>query len=306
MRSRTVLVVLGLLALAFGLGVYTGRAGSLDPPSGPMDAASQMFTLDDIYNVLNDGTGAYKMAFFREPASGPGTGSMHTLDEIMDIAPLADNKKGALPGDVLSGKTYWGLRSDAAWGPQTGTAALYSAGVPKTGQTECYKSQGPWAACTCGSENCPSGQDGDLEKGVPWPDPRFTDNGDGTVTDNLTGLVWLQDADCWGKETWAQALAAATGAGPWFCASPAGIVANDWRLPNIQELQSLIDHSQSYPALPPNHPFADVQNHLYWSSTTDAESTWEAYRVSLATGGQFKAMKTDTNTAHVWPVRGGQ
>ena len=40
--------------------------------------------------------------------------------------------------------------------------------------------------------------------GVEWPNPRFTDNGDGTVTDNLTGLIWLKDANCFGQKTWDQ------------------------------------------------------------------------------------------------------
>jgi hypothetical protein len=47
--------------------------------------------------------------------------------------------------------------------------------VPKTWQTTSYG----------------TGDDGDLRKGVAWPDPRWTDNGDGTVTDHLTGLIWL-------------------------------------------------------------------------------------------------------------------
>ena len=50
--------------------------------------------------------------------------------------------------------------------------------VPKTGQTVMYRSQ----------------DDGDLQKGVAIPSPRFVDNGDETVTDNLTGLVWLKNA----------------------------------------------------------------------------------------------------------------
>jgi len=41
--------------------------------------------------------------------------------------------------------------------------------------------------------------------GVSWPSPRFTDNGNGTVTDNLTGLIWLKHASCYGKRTWADA-----------------------------------------------------------------------------------------------------
>ena len=51
--------------------------------------------------------------------------------------------------------------------------------VEKTGQTTSYA----------------TGDDGDLEKGLAWPNPRFTDNEDGTVTDNLTGLIWLKNAN---------------------------------------------------------------------------------------------------------------
>ena len=51
--------------------------------------------------------------------------------------------------------------------------------VPQTGQTDYYA----------------AGDDGALQKGVPWPTPRFTDNGNGTVTDNLTHLIWLKNAN---------------------------------------------------------------------------------------------------------------
>jgi len=55
--------------------------------------------------------------------------------------------------------------------------------VEKTGQTTCYNTSGTEISCT------DTGQDGDLQKGVTSPSPRFTDNGDGTVTDNLTELM---------------------------------------------------------------------------------------------------------------------
>ena len=62
--------------------------------------------------------------------------------------------------------------------------------VEKTGQTTSYA----------------TGDDGDLEKGVSWPNPRFTDNLDGTITDNLTGLIWLKDANCFGYRNWGEAI----------------------------------------------------------------------------------------------------
>ena len=58
--------------------------------------------------------------------------------------------------------------------------------LPKTGQTICYDTAG--TVITCAG----TGQDGDKQAGVAWPSPRFIDNYDGTVADNMTGLVWLK------------------------------------------------------------------------------------------------------------------
>jgi hypothetical protein len=62
--------------------------------------------------------------------------------------------------------------------------------LPATGQSLCYDAVGTVTTCTG------TGQDGDQPRGAVWPTPRFTDNANGTVTDNLTGLIWLKDADC--------------------------------------------------------------------------------------------------------------
>jgi hypothetical protein len=65
-----------------------------------------------------------------------------------------------------------------------------SISLPKTGQTTSYA----------------PGDDGDLEKGVTWPDPRFIASSD-CVTDNLTGLMWAKNANLpSGTKTWQQAL----------------------------------------------------------------------------------------------------
>ena len=98
------------------------------------------------------------------------------------------------------------------------------------------------------------GDDGDIQAGVPFPTPRFTDKGNGTVKDNLTGLIWLKNANCFVPETWANALKAATLADDpasttTDCGLSDGSVAGDWRLPNVKELQSLIDFGFSGPAL---------------------------------------------------------
>ena len=61
--------------------------------------------------------------------------------------------------------------------------------LPKTGQTASYA----------------PGDDGSMQAGIEWPAPRFTDNGDGTVTDQLTGLMWLKDGSCL-RKNWSNAL----------------------------------------------------------------------------------------------------
>ena len=103
--------------------------------------------------------------------------------------------------------------------------------VPKTGQTTTYG----------------TGDDGALQKGVAWPTPRFTDNNNGTVTDNLTELIWMKNANAFGTKTWAEALTAANTA-VWHAAGlKDGSKAGDWRLPNVRELQSLIDYGRFLP-----------------------------------------------------------
>jgi len=154
-----------------------------------------------------------------------------------------------------------------------------------------------------------TGQDGELEKGVSWPSPRFTDNGNGTVTDHLTGLIWLKNANCEGLKTWANALTWCNNLASGSCGLSDGSSAGDWRLPNRYELESLLDMSRYDPALPSGHPFtgdpfAGVPSGDYWSSTTYAINTGSAWYVNLSIGVVNGGVKTAAGS--VWPVRGGQ
>ncbi|MEO5346678.1 MAG: DUF1566 domain-containing protein [Magnetococcus sp. YQC-9] len=151
-----------------------------------------------------------------------------------------------------------------------------------------------------------TGDDGALKKGVAWPGPRFTDNGDGTVKDNLTGLVWMKNANCWGGQNWANALSkvASLNAGSVSCTGYTTGTHTDWRLPNKRELISLIDSSQHSLAFPSGHPFSGVQADYYWSSTTYAGFTDDAWIVRLYNG--YVANFGKTYSYYVWPVRGGQ
>jgi len=381
-RIRKLLVVVGLLAV-LAVGLLAGRAlekmGNPDSPSGP--ATTFSYTLEDIYNRLAGGAAGGQSAF-TEPTVGPGTGTMHTLNDIMGMAPVKDNTNGATTTDVFADKKFWGL-TGGQWGEQTGglatqvvdnstvnqAAGYYDAfdlsavdtdlvsgnirsgvsiygvaGNPNVVNTssgdataaDIASGKKAWVdgsevtgvattgATTGATTNivpktgdtyddlCCTGEDGETQYGIEWVKApsdgtpgaytisswtgvRFTDNGDGTVSDNLTGLMWTKNANPDGGKNWSDALA--------YCNELIHAGHNDWRLPNINELHSLIDFTQSLPALPAGHPFAGVQTPYYWSSTTrDGLST--AWLVSMNMGSVYSSSKTYNN--YVWPVRAGQ
>ena len=170
--------------------------------------------------------------------------------------------------------------------------------VPETGQTSCFDTSGIEIICSG------TGQDGDLRAGVKWPTPRFTDNGNGTVTDRLTGLMWVQSVLCF-QGDWSAALTHANGLAAGTCGLADGSVAGDWRLPNIRELSSLTDYGENAPALPAGHPFlpAGVQNPTLWSSTTKVGDPVEAWRMVLGTGGISANDKITLSNTYAWAVR---
>lgn len=165
-------------------------------------------------------------------------------------------------------------------------AKAYKAPVPITGQTISYA----------------TGDDGDLQMGVPWPVNRFKDNGDLTVTDNLTGLMWVQNAGIIpGRKIWADAIAACNNL------ELAGYA--DWRLPNLRELLSLFDLGteiiSGVPALPQGHPFVGIITERYCTSTTVAENPEQIWYIYTQNGRIYIGGRLDELGYRVWPVRGG-
>ncbi len=96
----------------------------------------------------------------------------------------------------------------------------------------------------------------------------YTDNGDGTVTDNVTELMWMQ-ADDGQLRSWDDAVA--------YCDGLALAGHSDWRLPNQHELFELVDKARHTPAI---DPVFSCQTSFYWSSSPDALSlngAWALY-----------------------------
>ena len=108
---------LTLIAMAIAVVGVLAATGTLDSPADPGSTSS--FSLEDVYQRLTNGAAGSQRAF-TEPAVAPGTGTMHTINDIMAAAPELDDEDGATASDVLAGSTYWGL-TNGEWGVQTGT-----------------------------------------------------------------------------------------------------------------------------------------------------------------------------------------
>jgi len=162
--------------------------------------------------------------------------------------------------------------------------------VPVTGQTTCYRpnfSLDPGCIMLFAV-----GQDGEVQAGKKSPVPRFTDNGDGTVTDGLTGLIITKDWNCQaGSTTWDVAINYARNLQDGVCGLMDGSLPGEWRLPNVKESQVMLDFGQSNPALPP-HPFDNVLNNgNYWTSTTAVFDGSRAWQLRIGAGLTNHVMK---------------
>jgi len=179
----------------------------------------------------------------------------------------------------------------------SGTVPVVS--LPKTGQTTSYISE----------------DDGDLEKGVIWSVPRFT-TGTNVVTDNLTGLMWTKNGNLIVTEspTFDQDGIVNDGAVTWQHSFNYVAHLNtvnfggfsDWRLPNWEELRSLVNYGQPIQtSWLSSQGFSNVQA-FYWSSTTSLNSTERAWCVEMGGGGYVDFDFNKTDSYYVFAVRGGQ
>lgn len=173
------------------------------------------------------------------------------------------------------------------------------ASLPRTGQSASFA----------------SGDDFSTRSGAAWPGTRFTDNANGTVTDHLTGLIWLKNAGCLSPMSWSAALTAANQLANGACGLTDASTAGQWRMPNANELESLIDVSQVNPAVAAASPFTNITlANAYWSSTTYMAGTANAMSIRFTDGrwingadlndGGFSNTKSATANS-LWAVKSG-
>lgn len=192
--------------------------------------------------------------------------------------------------------------------------------LPATGQTTAYpaeKKDGIMGAVVVPD-------DGTMQAGAPLS---YTDNGDGTITDNNTGLMWEKKSDDGGLHDKDRNYLWSLGAGTvdtvwdWLddvnAEGGTGFAGyDDWRLPNAKELESLVHYENPSPKVARafnNHCVAGITvltgsctaGAGYWSSTTWARSTSRAWYVSFwdVDGGLSVGVKD--SGYRVRAVRGG-
>lgn len=170
---------------------------------------------------------------------------------------------------------------------------------------------------------------------------RYVSCGNGTITDNHTGLVWLADASCIEEVGWQAGMEFVAGLSdldPAFCTNKGlsdsecdcsladGSSPGEWRLPSADELRTMVmdavamgcsnpaltdDSGEKCAALclhvfPPQCTFSfeGVQSDFYWSSSSLVTSPGIAHDMNLDNG--FEAHASKTSPTYIWPVRGGQ
>lgn len=122
----------------------------------------------------------------------------------------------------------------------------------------------------------------------------FIDNGNGTVTDSDTGLMWQKEDDDVTR-TWESAIT--------YCEGLSLGSYSDWRLPNIKELESITDDTKYNPPIDTTY-FPNTKSTIYWSSTTNMTTPSYALIVGFGAGDVGYGLKS--GIYYVRCVRGGQ
>jgi hypothetical protein len=332
MKNKAIYIIIPLLLILslIGVVVRVAMAGSLTPPGTP---ANTMYTLTDIFNLASGVTGTLGSGIIpTTPVSASPTfqtitsayTALSTQLSNLSAAKIASGTTafgitGTLLGDtnaanVLTSALYPGtynppvignIKSSTSFGSgQTGIFAIGSSGTgfPTTNETVCYDLADDITPISCSGAG--TGEDAELAKGIARS---YTDNGNGTITDNATGLIWQKcsdgqsSSDCSGGSaatvTWANALT--------YCNSnTAGLPGSGWYLPNVYQILSLVDFGGSSSPYINTTYFPNTGTAVgYWTSVTTQAAKANASAMKFFTPVLLSS-STKTTTLNVRCVRG--
>ncbi len=241
-------------------------------------------------------TPAYKGTTF----CGDGTVDAGEECDASALGGATCQSEGFASGTLACGPGCTFDTSGCGCGPSSGS-------FPATGQTTCWNSAGTVIPCAG------TGHDGEIQAGATLS---YTDNGNGTITDNNTGLMWEKLSDDgtihdWDTNyTWNDAFAVKVAGlnGAVFAGH------TDWRVPNAKELQSIVNYQNAFPSVSAAFNTACApgctvttcsctRSGVYWSSSTYALSPTGAWFVNFDVGN-VSADSKPVNFA-VRAVRGG-
>jgi hypothetical protein len=271
--------------VAGGLYLEINEQSSVGSPAGTDQVAVSLQDVKITFTGLSSGVSAVKVS-----SNGAAIGQYAVSSGSVEIA-LSYGQ-----WTQWFGPTHYAVLCTAVGSGQLSEAMAGVAGRLPSGEVVMF-GKGVGGGTTGG--NCPACPPG----GTCNPNglPVFVNNGNGTVTDTRTGLIWLQNANCNGAQDWTTQMAWAAGLASPACGLSDGSTAGQWRLPTVKELQNLLDYTQWNPALPAGHPFTNVQNNWYWTSTDYAPGSTLAWGVYVGDGEVNAVGKTATY--RVWAVR---
>jgi len=277
-------------------GTVSGTSILLTPPTGYYDGIATVSTTSDVFISSNiksgvdifgvtgsytsldtsDATAAISDILLSKTAYVNGskiTGTMSTqtlssANDTVSAGHYAATTLSAIDTDLVVSNIKSGVNIFG----KVGTAL--SAQLIRTNQTICYNLTGAVIGCTG------TGQDGELQKGAVRS---FTDNGDGTITDNNSGLIW-QKQDSGSTYTNANAFA--------YCnANTAALPGSSWRLPNAYELYSILDFGVASAPFINGTYFPATQSANYLSSTSYPSGKGSSIVVSFSIGNAASLAK---------------
>lgn len=328
--GKSAVAIFGLLILTACGGISNGPNGGTNPPPPTPDTISGTVTFNGaplagatvtdfltnsnvIYQVATtDANGNYTFTGMSVTGDVPGEYQIYVNKAGYGFYPTVGSRAKVMRADYTGQYQGSGIAPSGLFFTVIDFQALPDSPLTGADFAAYDGTNPPFALPATGQKiSYAAGDDFSANKGVAWnAATRFTDNGDGTVTDALTGLIWLKDAGCLRTALWADGLMAVNQLASGTCGLSDGSTAGVWRMPNVVELESLMDVSASDPALPAGNPFLNVSGGIYWTSTsyyggeTGSDKAW-TIRLS---DGRFMNDTTSNVKASasnaIWAVKG--